>query len=376
MKRIVLYSHYVFLFLGIALLVSACSGRPGSNKEAGVPSDSVYVDTGFMEFFARDCCGVTGADGFYSVLLPDGRSVWIFGDSFLGTVNPDGTREKRSPLFIRNAFAVQDGDSLRSLYQVIDGWESSLVIPPDATKGTEFSEDSLWYWPGDGFVENGKLNVFVTGFYQADTGNWGFAWTGANLATFSLPDLELEQIDHFDYPGEVEIHWGHAVCDEAPDFTYIYGAGDKFPYVARAPKGDILSPWEFWTGTAWVKDSRQAKPMTDWKGSEQFSVIRLRDKYVLLTQHGEFLASSLYAATSDLPYTGWGDKIELWEIQPLKQVKDLFAYNPVAHPQFIEGEELLVSYCQNSFNLEDIFEDASKYRPVFIRVPLHLIFEE
>jgi hypothetical protein len=335
----------------------------------------VYVDYEFTDFFARDCCGVTGSDGYYSVPLPDGRSVWIFGDSFLGTVKADGSRDKRSPVFVRNAFAVQDGDSLRSIYNIIDGWESSLVIPPDAVKGTEFSEDSLWYWPGDGFVENGKLKVFMTSFYQADTGNWGFRWTGANLATFSLPDIKLESIDHFNYPGEVEIHWGHAVCDEAPDFTYIYGAGDKYLYVARVAKENVLAPWEFFTGDEWVSDSKLAKPMTDFKGSEQFSVIKLKDKYVLLTQTGDFIDSKLISVTSDLPYADWGNKKELFDIKPLNPAKDLFAYNSVAHPKFTKNNELLVSYCINSFNLDDVFEDASNYRPVFIRVPIDKILE-
>lgn len=363
-----------FLLVTLGFLLYGCGG---SNKapEQGA-SDSAYVDYSFTEFFARDCCGVTGSDGFYSVPLPDGRTVWIFGDSFLGTVNPDGSREKRSPVFIRNAFAIQDGDSLRSLYQVIDGWESSLVIPPEAKKGNEYSEDSLWYWPGDGFVENGKLKVFMTAFYQAEPGGWGFRYTSSNLATFSLPDIQLEKIDHLDYPGEVEIHWGHAVCDDDEDYTYIYGAGDKYPYVARAPKGNILAEWEFYTGTHWTKNAKLAKPMTDFQGSEQFSVIKLKDKYILLTQSGDFLASSLYSMTSDLPYSGWKNKKELYNIKPLEQVKDLFAYNPVAHPKFNKNDELLVSYCVNSFNLEDLFEDASKYRPVFIRIPIDQILEK
>ena len=338
-------------------------------------TDSIYVDQQTTNFFARDCCGVTGADGFYSVELPDDRVVWIFGDSFLGTVNSDRSRDKRSPVFIRNAMAIQDGDSLRSLYNVIDGWESSLVIPPNAPVGTEFSEDSLWYWPGDGFIENGKLKVFMSAFYQAEPGGWGFRWTGTSLATFSLPEIKLEKIDHFDYPGEVEIHWGHAVCDDAPDYTYIYGGGDKFPYVARAPKGNILSDWEFYTGNNWVSDSKLAKPMTDFKGSEQFSVIKIKEKYVLLTQSGDFLESSLYSATSDLPYTGWGNKKELYKLAPIVPVKDLFAYNPVAHPHFTKNDQLLISYCVNSFNIDDVFLDANKYRPVFIRVPIDMILE-
>ncbi len=364
----------MILLISVLLGTTACENVSDKTKSNG--ADSTYVDHYYTNFFARNCCGVTGADGFYSVPLPDGRVVWIFGDTFLGTVNPDGSRDKRTPVFIRNAMAVMDGDSLKTLYQEIDSWESSLVIPPEATKGTVFSEDSLWYWPGDGLVENGELKVFMTGFYQGDTGNWGFRWTNANIAVFSLPEIELVNIDHLYYPNDAEVHWGHAVCDDAPDYTYIYGAGDKFPYVARVEKGDIHAPWEFWTGETWVTDSRLAKPMTDFRGSEQFSVFKLRDKYVLLTQSGDFLDSRIFTCTSDLPYTGWSEKKEQYKLQPLVPQKDLFAYNPVAHPYLMENDEVLVSYCVNSFNLNDLFMDASKYRPVFIRIPVKDILSE
>lgn len=338
-------------------------------------------DKKFMKMFARDCCGVTGADGEYSVLLPDGRTVWIFGDSFLGTVNPDRSREKRKPWFIRNSIAVQEADTLRSLYQVIDGWESSLVIPPHAPKGKQFSEDSLWYWPGDGYIEDGKLKVFMTGFYQAKPGDWGFAWTSANIATFTLPEIKLERIDHFNYPGPLEIHWGHAVCDGDSEHTYIYGAEDKSKnlYVARAPKGNILAPWEFFDGREWVKDSKLSKPMLAIQGSEQFSVFKLNDKYVLVVQEGGFMTGEVVSYISDLPWTGWKNRKVLCHTRlpdDVASTANLFAYNSLAHPQFIENGQLLISSCINSFVVEDVFRDASKYRPVFLRVPVSRIFED
>lgn len=339
------------------------------------------IDQKFTKMFARDCCGVTGADGEYSVLLPDGRTVWIFGDSFLGTVNPDRSREKRTPWFIRNSMAVQEADTLRSLYNVIDGWESSLVIPPNAPKGKQFSEDSLWYWPGDGFIENGKLKVFMTAFYQAIPGDWGFRWVSANLATFSLPDLKLERIDHFSYPGSSEIHWGHAVCDGDKRYTYIYGAEDKTKnlYVARAPKGNITAPWEFYNGKEWVKDSRQSKPMLEIQGSEQFSVFKLGKKYVLVLQEGGFMTGEIVSYYSDSPYSGWKNRKVLCLTklpEDVASTANLFAYNSMAHPQFIENGELLISSCINSFVVEDVFRDANKYRPVFQRVPVKRIFEK
>lgn len=375
------HQRFSLITAGMVILLSgsyAVGQKPVvSNREPGTAT----IDKKFNKLFARDCCGVTGADGEYSVLLPDGRTVWIFGDSFLGTVKPDRSREKRTPWFIRNSMAVQEGDSLRSFYNVIDGWESSLVIPPGAPKGKLFSEDTLWYWPGDGFIENGKLKVFMSQFNQAVKGDWGFRWQSANIATFSLPDIKLEKIDHFSYPGTNEIHWGHAVCDGDKKFTYIYGAEDKSKnlYVARAPKGDITAPWEFFTGKEWMKDSKLAGPMLAIQGSEQFSVFKIKNKYVLLVQEGGFMSGEICSYYSDSPYTGWKNRKVLCHTQlpdDVVSTKNLFAYNSLAHPQFIENGELLISSCINSFVVEDVFLDASKYRPVFQRVPVKRIFEK
>lgn len=361
--------NWIVLILGIFIFGSLNAQETGKN---------VRRDTAFNEFFSRDCCGMTGADGTYSVLLPDGRTVWIFGDTFLGTVNKDNTREKRSPVFIRNSFGIQDGDSLRTLYQVKDGWESSFVIPPDATRGEKFSEDSLWYWPGDGFIENGKLKVFMSAFWQAEEGNWGFRWVRTDLAVFSLPDVKLRKIEHIPFAAGSRIHFGHAVCDDTQHYTYIYGLGeDKKPYVARAEKGKVMEPWQFYTGRGWSNDVKKAQPMMDIQGSEQFSVIKLKDKFVYLTQIGGFHDNSIVSYTSDTPYADWGNRKNLYNVPVPGDDKDLFAYNALAHPQFINDEgELLVSYNVNSFNLEDLFDDATIYRPRFVRIPIEMILEE
>lgn len=373
------YTRYllVWVFFTLQAAMVAAGNDNGTNDQKEKPK----LDKKFIKMFARDCCGVTGADGDYSVLLPDGRSVWIFGDSFLGTVNPDRTRAKRSPWFIRNAMAVQEADTLRSLYQIINGWESSFVIPPNAPKGKQFSEDSLWYWPGDGFIEGGKLKVFMSEFYQEKPVDWGFAWTSANIATFSLPEIKLEQIDKLHYPGDLEIHWGHAVCDGDEQYTYIYGAENKTKnlYVARAPKGNILAPWTFFTGTDWSSDPKMARPMLAITGSEQFSVFRWKDKYVLVVQEGGFMTREIVSYYADTPYQGWKNRKVLCLAQLPEDVastENLFTYNSLAHPQFVENGELLISTCINSFVVEDVFRDASKYRPVFVRIPISRIFEE
>ena len=354
------------------LLLFSCNN---SVKNESVDKGLNYtLDKKFTDFFARNCCGLTGSDGYYSVLLPDGRTVWMLGDSFLGTVKNDGTREKRNPIFVRNTFAIQDADSLKTLYNIIDGKDASCIIHPDAMNKSVFSEDSIWYWPGDGFIENGELKVFISKFHQAKADMWGFKWGATDIATFTLPELQLKSIDPIYYPHKNEVHWGHAVCDDDPDYTYIYGLGKTKPYVARAPKSSVMEPWEFFTGTSWVTNSEQAKPMINVHGSEQFSVFKLEDKFVYLSQKGN-LSDEIFSYVSENPYSGWTNRSIIAKAHPPIADTNLFVYNAVAHPQFISNGQLLVSYCVNSFKVEDLFEDAQKYRPIFLRIPINEILE-
>ena len=100
----------------MALITGSCSFIKPEKKGESVLTDTLAVpETYFTNLFIRNCCGFTGGDGTYSVLLPDGRTVWIFGDTFLGTVSPDMIRRRLSPMFIRNSFVIQDGDSLKTM---------------------------------------------------------------------------------------------------------------------------------------------------------------------------------------------------------------------------------------------------------------------
>lgn len=112
----------------ILIAMTACNKSPERGKSAD-NNLRVLQDTIFTEMFNRDCCGYTGGDGTISVLLPDGRTVWIFGDTFLGAVNPDNTRPKMTPVFIRNSVVVQDGNSVITLHQGTPEHPVSFVVP-------------------------------------------------------------------------------------------------------------------------------------------------------------------------------------------------------------------------------------------------------
>lgn len=362
-NRIRLKIHITNLII-FTILLHSCSDKTANNE--------VVVDSNFTSLFQRTGEGFTGGDGTYSVELPDGRSVWIFGDTFLGTIEPDGSRKKSTPMYIRNSMVVQEGNNLTTIFQKINGQDHSTIIPPKVIDSDfKITEEMQWYWPGDGFIENNKLKIFLSEFHQTDTGMWGFEWKGIALASFSIPDLKQTGIKYFNYDHNARIHFGHAVLQDG-NYTYIYGLGEGKPYVARAKAGNIEGPWEFYTNNGWSLKSEESIPIADIEGSEQFSVLKWKGKYILITQLGGF-SKEICSFTSDNPYSGWKNKQVLYTTPIPENNPNLFTYNALAHPQFTKNNMLLISYNTNSYALEDHFIDAGIYRPRFIRVPLKLI---
>ncbi|MBN1132266.1 MAG: DUF5005 domain-containing protein [Bacteroidales bacterium] len=348
------------------LLVLSCTHPEKQDRKPGYfpgPLSANY----FTDLFMGECYGYTGGDGTYSVPLPDGRTIWLFGDTFIGGVNEDNTRQKQVPIYIRNSVVVQDGDSLRTLYKTKNGRNASFAIIP----GQDVPETERWLWPGDGLIEEGKLKIFFSAFTQQDTGMWGFRWEALWIGTYSLPELNEETLLKLYDRTLSQVHFGHAVWEDGA-YTYIYGAGNARPHAARYPEGDVTAPWEYYDGTGWTTDISKAQPMDELRVSEQFSVFKLKDTYILLTQTGG-LGPDICSYTAPAPTGLWMNRQLLYTTPLPDTVHNLFTYNALAHPQFIKDNQLLVSYNTNSTILEDHFRDAAIYRPRFFLVPLEKI---
>ncbi len=362
--------HMVILqrLLLALIFVSATSFLSGCNFE----KIKVDEDAHFNTLFTRSGGGFTGADGTYSVYLPDGRTVWIFGDTFLGTVNADSTRRKMNPMYIRNAFVVQDDTMLTTLYTGTTEDYHSLIIPPKVKKSDgELTENQFWYWPGDGFAQQDTLKVFLSEFEQVTDDMWGFEWKSTALAEFLLPGFEQVALHEIPTAKVDSIHFGHAVLKDK-GFLYMYGLRNGKPYAARTNLKNILGDWEYFSEGKWTRNVKGATPILDINISEQFSVFKLGNTYYLLTQLGDF-SNDVWVFHADEPdswETTKGKKIFTIDI-PFNN-SELFTYNALAHPQFIDDQErLLVSYNMNSHKLQDLFQNAHIYKPRFLRVPIH-----
>ena len=92
-----------------------------------------------------------------------------------------------------------------------------------------------------------------------------------------------------------------------------------------------------------------------------------------MTQDGDALSNDIYSFVADSPTGPWRNKKLLYTAPEPAANDRLYTYNAMAHPQYDRDGMLLISYCVNSKRPRDIWEDASIYRPWFLRVPYDLI---
>jgi hypothetical protein len=303
----------------------------------------------------------TGADGALSCVLPDGRVVWDFSDTFLGLVNSDGSRPPGQP-FINNSMVVEEGDALvQTLHGGTPQSPTSLIRPADP--------DS-WYWVGDMTVEGDRLRVFVMEFTRTGGGIFDFKWVGNAIASFVLPDLTLESVTST--YGDGGVMYGAALLEEG-GYTYIYGTEDvsgteKYLHIARATAGDLLGTWEFYTGTGWSPDPNATGRLLKGVGNG-FGVVKVGKRFVLFTMDTLVAFSDelvLYSSTSAAgPF---GHRTHVYSTPESRQ--GLFTYDAHVHPEFTDATGLLVSYDVNTFDADELLSNVDSYRPRFIRVKI------
>lgn len=241
--------------------------------------------------------GWMSSDNDVSIPLPDGRTAWIFSDTFMGT--PDTTKNYLTEgTMVNNLIVVQEGDNhdeLRSVYGGDQAAPKALFYPEG--KGTI-------YWITDGIIEDGKLKILLGEWTVLD-----FA-EKVGVGVLNLPDLTVEEVVRPSYEGNLIPN----TILEDDDYNYIYMEGrpdglTRFTSVARIPKGELSNPtikWEFFSqNNTWVTDYTQAKRIVD---AVAGSVIKLGpNNYVMSgVPHLKNELAVWYAPTPTGP---WGKKI-------------------------------------------------------------------
>ncbi len=361
---------FISLIICSLIFLNSCSKEVSFDDNADADTDTQYALAGistkpatkFTKIFDTKGNGWTGSDAAYSIGLPDGRSLWLFGDSFLDTVYADYSRPGSD--LIRNCFVIQAGNNLTTLV-------TNTIDDPEALVST-LDPTNEWYWPGDGTVIGDNVYVYMMYFIRTGGGIFDFEYVRTDLVQFSYPSItEVSRTSAFN---DSHILWGSALMEDG-DYIYVYGAEStaftKYAHVVRIPAGNINGTKEFWNGTIWTTTEplynvgrleKQSGLAVD--VSAQYSVFYYNGKYRLLTQEG-FLGPTIYSWESNKPTGPWKARQTVY-VTP-ETGGDLFTYNAYAHPEFTLGDgSILLTYNENSFNFFDLFDDARIYRPKFV----------
>ena len=373
-QRAVCATALLVFLLGIFWVAAGCA-RPaapherldyGRRNEDSELFPQPAPDRFYNDLFTRRGGGWTGGDGTRSVALPDGRILWLFGDTFLGAVRPDRSRPRAAPM-VRNTFVVQNGDTLVTLHGGTAASPHAFVTPQD--------KDS-WYWPTDGLVEGNRLLVFLPRFTATGPGMWDWRWSGTDIGTFSLPELRLEKITAAVAVNRVI--YGAAILKDG-DATFIYGVEDlrtaKNVHIAKAGSGHLDDAWEYWNGEGWTVDPLASKRLFS-GAAMQFSVIKTGGHYVLISSDNRNpFDSAIVAYVSPSPIGPWSLSSFLY--RPPEAKGDVVAYNALAHPHLSPRDRLLLSYNLNNIrDAEAVYRNADDYRPRFVLVDIEALRHE
>jgi hypothetical protein len=310
--------------------------------------------------------GWCASDATISLLLPDGNTLWLWGDCIIGEKESTFDVKNETSTLINNAAIIEEDGVLTAYYQGTMDNPSSLI----PKEGKDF------FWPEHVTIEKDTIKIFAIRLIYEDTGipGWNFRGGTTHLAYFTYPGMKHIRTREIKDITDTTMRFGTHVF-EKDGYTYIFGKKDTvvngkkiaFPMLARVEQS-VEEPWQFYAGEErWSTRCAEAVPVGDRPMSESFFVYEKKGKYYLL-MHEIDLIGELHILESDKLTGPWNressggmDRV-FAVIRPHGQN---FTYNLFAHPHFRNGEDILISYNVNDRDFFPIFDDTRKYRARF-----------
>lgn len=339
--------------------VQTSAATPGCGAE---PSDAA----GWAAVFDGLDGDWAGGDGSSSARLPDGRVLWLFGDTVTGSTSADG-RRSGSVSLVHNSVVITTGTCAASLASRVD------ALP---------GRSGTWLWPTHAVVTrrgDRRTGTSVTVFAQriARTGPGAFDFR--RVATATVP-LEIAWGGRatvgtaHDIAGATTL-WGAALVVQGRT-TWVYGTRDAGPgtlgrdlLLARAPTATVgdRSTWRYRSEAGWSASPAYAvvvRPAADGVSTVLSGVVR-DGRTVLVTKPQEFLDDRVVALSAPHP---WG---------PWTQRTLLLAPSSATEPQYSPalvvgagGRRAVVVVNRTSTSLATLLTDSSAARPTFHDVDL------
>jgi hypothetical protein len=223
-----------------------------------------------------------GGDGAEPVAIDGGRTLWLFGDTFIGGGNYYGALNTSG--IVHNSFVIQYGGSCFAYLFRKNGtaWSSAI---------TDISSTD-WYWPLTGNYDSntGILSIVASHVHAVVPGDqFGWVIYGVDVLHYRVePSIQLLSISRlFTYHSTDPAQFGTdlMVDGDSVDFYGCAQQGTAACYLAQTDLELDPSSLEYSTGTGWSTNLSDAAPIevNDLVGTE-LHVAAVDDGYVASNQ--------------------------------------------------------------------------------------------
>lgn len=324
--------------------------------------------------------GWLGADAAYSIPLPDGRDVWIFGDTLYGKhrIVHDGT-----PMMVRNSIGISTCENGR--------WKLHYVIRKDANGQPQSyfapQHPDTWYWAMDGFVDGSDLWVTLLCVRNspAKSQAMAFATCGTDLARISSPgpDPQKWKVDYFPLVADGAHAYPSAAvtADNGFEFLFaLYEVGARPLLATRLPLSGLNDPEKqieyLATDSQWRNgfDPSQAMHVME-KGSPELSIRYHPElkQWISIMFEPDAFSSKILLRTAPAPTGPWSQGEVIYQAPEMQMQnpgydKNTFCYAAKEHPEF-ERSDLVFTYVCNTFNVPSLATSLDIYFPRAVRMP-------
>lgn len=310
-----------------------------------------------------------GADGAATIDLGDGKVIWLFSDTFIGS---DSSMSRKNAKIIRNSIAVQNGYNPFTS-DLTFFWKKSANVADDFFK----AKKGIWYWTGHGILIKGRLIIFLMKVKAVKTG-LGFEVFDWSAVLVSNPgeDPGKWKMRYLDVPSSFGTIVGSAAVLKDQEYLYAYSVLESNHHVylmrwklEQAYTGNFSNA-EWWSGDRWrQRNSSEGLPTPLFTGATEFSVHydSLLKKYLQFQSFG-FGESEIGLRVADSLQGPWSSPRIIYK-PDYPGVKRPFMYSVKAHPE-MSSDGLLLTYNVNSFDFGELLVNQELYFPKFLVVKI------
>lgn len=350
-----------------------------------------------------------GADGSYSIQLPNGEVAWFYSDTYYGNYNKDGTASNVPTTPIRNSFVLQESATSQVKHSVFVGGQVGQAY---FQANSQCSEGTFFWVIAAHLKSSSDLQVFLS---TESIVNYVPDQVGTCIADIDLSSLGSTPT-YTDITSKAMINSSNlcsgnsqkALFGESAlttyvsttQYTYIYGVAtcgfDTYEYAARVSGTDLTSSWSYFTGSSTCSSqtnsfsSSSPTPLCDnesgtayvYGGGEE-SVVLDGGAYRLVSSWDNIF--NIYLATSSSPVgpftvlakvsgeqsssfpTFEGQSVSPYNTTPVSGCA-LGGYNAKEHPELESSGNIVISYNVNAFGCSGspFTDNVENYRPRFV----------